>query len=303
MGCRHRAFVGAAYIAIVVLAIQWPLRAAVQGPALYVSVTDSKGEPVSGLTAADLVVEINGKAAPVTSVAAAAQPVSIIVVTEGITREMISEVRRMMKAVVTGARAIHPDSRVGLMIQDGAAAPRMHPVNTDASALDAEISRFFESSRNAPLLDSIFMAGQMLGFEKHARRAIVAVTSGSGASVDVMSPERVAKVVRDSGASLWALDLGGRDNAMEAAELRVLSDVTASSGGRRERTTVSSITPLTERIMATLRAQYAITLEDGLPRGSASPKVTVRTKGLKVLAPAWPVVRRDPIVLPRPREL
>lgn len=291
MDLLRRVLIRVAFCAIVVGVIWWPHRAAAQGPALYVSVTDSKGEPVAGLTADDLIVEVNGKAATVTRVAPAAEPVSIIVVTEGITREMISEVRRMMKAVVTGARAIHPDSRVGLMIQDGAAAPRMHPVNSNASALDAEISRFFESSQNAPLLDSIFMAAQMLAFEKHPRRAIVTVTWGSGAPADVMSPERIAKVVRDSRASLWVLDLGGRDAAMEAAELRVLSDVTASSGGRRERTTVSSIAPLTERILATLRAQYAISLEDGLPRRAASPKVSVRTKGLKVLAPAWPAQR------------
>ena len=278
--------------AIAVLAVERPLHAGEQGRSLYVAVTDSKGEPKSGLSAADLLVEVNGKTATVASVAPAAEPISIVVVTEGIRRDAISEIRKMMKAVVTGAGAIHGDSRVGLMVEDGAAAPKMHTVTTDVQKLDAEIGRFFESSPNAPLLDSIMIAAHTLSFEKHARRVILVVTRGQeDASADVMSPVKLSQAVRASGASLWALDLGGRDAPTGAAELKVLSDVTAISGGRRERSTVSSIASLTERIMATLRGQYAITLEDGIAPKAASPKVTARTKDLKVLAPAWPAVK------------
>jgi len=168
----------------------------------------------------------------------------------------------------------------------------MHTVTTDAQPLETEIGRFFESSPNAPLLDSIMIAAQTLSFEKHARRVIVVVTRGQDdAQTDVLSPIRVALAIRASGASLWALDLGGRDAPTGAAELRVLSDVTADSGGRRERSTVSSIASLTERIMATIRGQYAITLEDGIVPKAASPRVTARTKDLKILAPSWPAIK------------
>lgn len=278
-------------IAVAALGLEWPLAASAQGGRVYVSVTDPKGDPKAGVAAADLAIEANGKPAAVTSVAPAAGPISIVVVTEGIDRDTISEIRRMMKAVVAGARAIHPDSRVGLMVEDGAAAPVMHHVTTGAAALDAAIVRFFESSRNAPLLDSLFTASRSLALESHARRAIVAVTWGWEAPVDVMSSTKVAKAVRESGASLWALDLGGREAPFGTAEQRVLSDVTTTSGGRRERTSVASITRLTERILATLRGQYAIAFEDAFVPGTASPKVTVRTKGLKVLASAWPTER------------
>ncbi len=280
-----------AFLVIAVATLQGPLAARAQSGRVYVSVTDAKGDPKAGVAVADLVIEVSGKPAAVTGVAPAAEPVSIVVVTEGIGRELISETRRMMKAVVTGARAIHPDSRVGLMVEDGAAAPVMHHVTTGAAALDAAIVRFFESSRNAPFLDSIFIASRTLALESQSRRAIVAVTWGDEAPVDVMSFTKVAKAVRDSGASLWALDLGGREAPLGTAEQRVLSDVTATSGGRRERTTVASITPLTERILATLRGQYAVSFEDAFIAGTASPKIAVRTKGLKVLAPGWPAER------------
>ncbi len=272
-------------------AVESPIAARNQVRPFYVSVTDSKGEPAAGVTASDLVIEVNGKPAAVTRVAPAAEPVSVVVITEGLGREFISEVRRMMKSVVKGAGAIHPDSRVGLMVQDGAAVPAMHTATTDVAKLDAEIARVFESSRNAPLLDSIITAAVTLSTERNPRRAIVAVTWGGEADSDVRSVTRVAQAVRGSGASLWVLDLGGRGASMDASELRVLSDVTANSGGRRERTSVQSITPLAERILATLRGQYAIYLEDGIAPKAASPKVSARTRDLKVLTPAWPVLK------------
>ncbi len=220
-------------IVVGVTSVEWPLAARDQGRRVHVSITDSKGEPQTGVAASDLVIEVNGKPAAGTSVAPAAEPVSIVVVTEGVGRDLVSETRRMMKAVVAGARAIHPDSRVGLMVEDGAAAPVMHHVATDAAALDPTIARFFESSRNAPLLDSILTASQTLALERNSRRAIVAVTWGNAAQVDVMSPTKVSKAVRESGASLWALDMGGREAPLGTAEQRVLSDVTSISGGRR----------------------------------------------------------------------
>lgn len=271
--------------------IAWPLAAASQRRPFYVAVTDSKGDPKAGVTADDLVVEVNGKAAAVASVTPAAEPVSIVVVTEGVRWDAILEMRKMMKAVVVGARAIHGDSRVGLMVADFAIVPKMHTVTTDVQKLDAEIGRFAQSSQNAPLLDSIVVAAQTLSFEKHARRAIVVVTRGQGAETDVMSPVKVALAIRASGASLWALDLGGREAPNGAAEQRVLADVTADSGGRREASTDASIASLAERIMATIRGQYAITLEDGIAPKAASPKVTSRNKDLKILAPAWPAVK------------
>ena len=287
----NRTIVLCVFTAIAAAAAEWPLTAVSQGRPLYVSITNSKGEPQVGVTAADLVIEVSGKVAPVAKVVPANEALSIVVVTEGIRQDAISEIRRMMKAVVVGARAVHPDSRVGLMIDDGATQAKMYAAATDAAALDATIGRFFESSRNSPLLDSIITAAHTLSFEKHARRVILAVTWGYQAESDVRSPVLIANTVRSSGASLWVLDLGGRDTAMEASELRVLSDVTSMSGGRRERTTVASIAPLTERIMATLRGQYAISLEDGIAPRAASPKVTARTRDLKVFAPAWPAIK------------
>jgi hypothetical protein len=277
--------------AIALLPAARPVDVVAQGRAFLVSVTDNKGEPKPGVTAADLNIELNGKPATGATVAPASGPVSIVVLTEGIGRDSISEARKMMKAVVDGARAIHPESRVGLMVKDGAAFPAMHVVTTDAAALDNEISRVFESTRNAPLLDSIVSASQALSFEKNARRAIIAVTSGVNAPTDVMSPVRVANAVRQSGASFWAIDLGGREGVSEAAEPRVLSDVTVSSGGRHDRATVPSIAPLAERIMTTLKGQYAITFDDGLSPKAASPKVSARAKDTKVLAPRWPAIK------------
>ena len=280
----NRFFLLCVFVAIVTT---WPLSAFQRRP-FYVSVTDSKGEPQGTLTANDLSVEVNGKPAAIVTVAPAKEPVSIVVVTEGIRQDLISDIRKMMKAVVTGAAKIHADSRVGLMVEDGAAAPKMYSATADVAKLDTAIGRFFESSQNAPLLDSILTAAQTVSFEKHQRRVILVVTRGqTNAERDVRSPVLVSNAVRASGASLWVLDLGGRDSPNGAAEQRVLADVTSASGGRQDRTNIASIVALTERLMATLRGQFAVTTEEGVPAKGPSPKVTSKNKDLKVLAPAW----------------
>lgn len=280
----NRFFLLCVFVAIVTT---WPLSAFQRRP-FYVSVTDSKGDPQGTLTANDLSVEVNGKPAAIVTVAPAKEPVSIVVVTEGIRQDLISDIRKMMKAVVTGAAKIHADSRVGLMVEDGAAAPKMYSATADMAKLDTAIGRFFESSQNAPLLDSILTAAQTVSFEKHQRRVILVVTRGqTNAERDVRSPVLVSNAVRASGASLWVLDLGGRDSPNGAAEQRVLADVTSASGGRQDRTNIASIVALTERLMATLRGQFAVTTEEGVPAKGPSPKVTSKNKDLKVLAPAW----------------
>jgi hypothetical protein len=282
-----RVFLLPVIVATAAIVTSWPLSAFQRRP-FYVSVTDGKGVPQETLTANDLAVEVNGKPASIVTVAPAKEPVSIVVVTEGIRQDLISDIRKMMKAVVAGAAKIHADSRVGLMVEDGAAAPRMYSATADVPKLDTAIGRFFESSKNSPLLDSILTAAQTLSFEKQQRRVIVVVTRGqANAESDVRSPVLVSNAVRASGASLWVLDLGGRDSPNGAAEQRVLADVTEASGGRQDRTNIASIVALTERLMATLKGQFTVTLEEGLPPKAPSIKVTSRNKDLKVLAPNW----------------
>jgi hypothetical protein len=283
----HRVFLLSVFVAVAAIVTAWPLNAFQRRP-FYVSVTDSKGVPQETLTANDLAVEVNGKPASIVTVAPATEPVSIVVVTEGIRQDLISDIRKMMKAVVTGAAKIHADSRVGLMVEDGAAAPKMYSATADVSKLDTAIGRFFESSQNAPVLDGIMTAAQTLSFEKHQRRVIVVVTRGQVYEAsDVRSPVLVSNAVRASGSSLWVLDLGGRDSPNGAAEQRVLADVTAASGGRQDRTNIASIVALTDRLMATLRGQFAVTIDEGAPAKGPAPKVTSRNKELKVLAPSW----------------
>jgi hypothetical protein len=251
---------------------------------MFVSVTDTRGVPVAGLSAADFLIRVEGKDATVISADPAREPLSIIVVTEGFPRSLISDARNSLRAIVTAARAQHPESRVGLMLADGAAAPRMHPVSERAADLDREISRFFESSLNAPLLDSLLIAAQSLSAERGTRRVVIAISVGGEAS-GVIAPIRVAHALRDAGAALWTVEVGGAGRSLGSSEGRVLSEVTKSSGGRQDSSSLAALASNLKRVVEVIGAQYLVTFEP--PVAGEVSTVGVFRPGLSVHAPAW----------------
>lgn len=248
---------------------------------LLVSVTDGKGMPVRDLSPADFIVRVAGKDATIISAAPAVEPLSIVVVTEGFSRSSISDARATLRAVVAAARAQHPDSRVGLMVGDGATPPNMLAVAEKAGQLEREISRFFESP-NAPLLDSVLVAARVLSTERSTRRVILAVTIGGGGGSSI-TPLRVAQEVRQAGAALWAFELGAR--GLGSSEGRVLAEVTKSSGGHRETFALTSAAAQMERIIGVIGSQYVVTFEP--PVAGEVSAVAVRRAGLTIYAPVW----------------
>lgn len=254
-----------------------------QARRMFVSVTGSGGVPVAGLGPADFVVRVEGKDASIITAAPATEPLSIVVVTEGFQSSIISDARNALRAIVVEARAQHPESRVGLMLADGAAAPDMHVVSEDAPLLEREISRFFESSRNTPLLDAVLVAAARLSGETGTRRVILAVTVGASDS-SVIAPVRVAQAVKDAGAALWAVEVG-RGRELGSPEGTVLSEVTKSSGGRREASSLAALSAGLRNLVAVIGAQYLVTFES--PVAGDVSTVGVRRAGLSVHAPAW----------------
>lgn len=256
-----------------------PSRAARQ---VLVAAADAKGVPVRDLSPAEFIVRVDGKDATIIGAAPAVEPLSIVVVTEGFSRSSISDARTTLRAVVAAARRQHPDSRVGLMVGDGATPPHMLVVSEKADQLEREISRFFESP-NTPLLDGILVAARTLSVEKSPRRLILAVTVGGGGG-STITPLRVAQEVRDAGAVLWALELGG-GRALGSSEGRVLAEVTKSSGGHRETFALTSAAAQLDRVIGVIGAQYAVTFE--APTAGEVTAVAVRRRGLTIYAPVW----------------
>lgn len=261
-----------------------PGAGAPQARRMFVTVTDANGTPVKDLSAADLVVRVEGRDATVISVTPAADPLSVVVVTEGFSRSLISDARATLRAIVTAVRAQHPDSRVGLMVGDGATAPSMRRVADQAADLDREVSRFFESSPNTPLLDGLLVATQTLAVESSRRRVILALVLG-GSGDSTLTPVRIARAVREADAALWVIEIGGAGRTLGASEGRVLSEVSKASGGRHDSSSLAALASKARHAVEVIGAQYVVTFE--APVAGEVSMVGVRRSGLTVYAPAW----------------
>ena len=266
-----------------VLAASVPNTVPAQARRMFVSVTDSKGAPVAGLTASDFVVRVAGKDATVVTVAPATEPLSVVVIPSGFRQSSISDARAALRAVIAAVRNVNPESRVGLMVGDGGTPPSMRAVSERADMLDREVSRFFESP-NTALLDSILVASQTLGADPGRRRVILVLSLGSGGDGG-LTPLRIGRAVRDADASLWVVEVGGFDRDLGSPEGRVFSEITKASGGRREASSIPTLPSALENIVSVIGAQYALTYEP--PMAGEVSMVGVRKSGLSVFAPVW----------------
>jgi len=206
----------------------------------FAVITDASGMPVAGLSAADFVVRVDGAEVPISAVAAATEPLSLVFVTSGVPQEGALETRRAMEAVLDLIGARSPESRIGLMLEQGGPAPTMHNVRDVDGALKRSISHFVGSHDTAPLLESLITAARTLNTEPTSRRVILALSDGNKSQADVAAPSVVFNALREAGASLWSLDFGW-SSPTTRSESRVLAEGTRMSGGRRDNLRPASV--------------------------------------------------------------
>jgi hypothetical protein len=255
-----------------------------QASRLLASVVDQQGAPVTGLDKSDFIVRVNGKDATVLDVQPLDEPLSIVVVPEGFSSNLISDARNTLRAIVNVARKHHPDTKVGLMLGEGASTPTMYRVSDQASELDREISRYFYSPTSSPIMDSILVATQTLSAERNRARVVLVVSVG-GVFQDSLPATRIAKAVYESGSSFWAMD-AVRSRPIGASAARVLAEITTASGGRHESSSLAALTANTEKMMTDIVSRYAVSFE--APGYKDAAVVAVRRPGLSVAAPSWP---------------
>ncbi len=250
----------------------------------FVSVIGPDGNALSGLGPNDFLIRRGDYSGRVQSVSTADATPSVIVMPLGLSLQSLSDSRGLMRAATDAIRDRFPDARVGLMVRDGATAPAMRHVTQEADALKTDINRFF-GHNNAPLLDSLVVAAETLAREPNHRRVIITVYAGNSDLVDGLSLTRVAKAVRDSGASLWVLQVGGGGMPPGAADARVLDQVPISSGGRRVSSSLPTLVPLTRQTIELIAGQYLIAYD--APAVDAPVRIGVRRDDVTVLAPNW----------------
>jgi hypothetical protein len=245
---------------------------------VYVSATDSKGAPVTDLTAADLAIKEGGKERQVVSVVPATAPMQIeILVDDGGTGGFQAGVAQFLQAMIEkGEFSISLLSPQAAMIVD---------YTRDAAALRQALGRLVFRGKIEP--DNTQVPAAIAGSAtklraRRAERPVILVLTLSGESRDVDNPDAVLDSLKSSGAMLNVIVASGATTGM------ILGDGPRQSGGRIEQISGSSgIGPAIEKIVDHLKQQYMIsyTLPDGV-KPNERVSISTNRKGVTLRAPS-----------------
>jgi hypothetical protein len=245
---------------------------------VYISAVDSKGAPITDLTAAEITVKEGGKERPVVSLQPATAPmhVAILVDDNGTGAFQPGVFEFLQKVLSRGQFSISMLSPQALRLVDYTA---------DVEALKSALGRLGQRGRLQPdgdqLPEAIAESARELQQRKAERPIILALTIAGGLLHSV-EPNNVLRTVRASGAALNVVYITGADLG------QVLGDGPKESGGRiEEASTGQAIAPAVIRIADSLMNQYQLTytLPDGV-KMSDRLNVSTSRKGIKLTSPS-----------------
>ena len=244
---------------------------------VYISATDSKGAPITDLTAADITVKEGGKERPVVSLQPAAAPMQIaILVDDTGTGAFQSGVYQFLQKILGRAQF-----SISVLSPQ---AVRLVDFTEDVDKLKDALGRLGPRGRQQPdgdqLPEAIADAAKALQQRKAERPVVVAMTVAGGILHSV-EPNNVMRTIRSTGAALNVVYVTGADLG------QVLGDGPRESGGRLEEAgSGQAIAPAMIRIADSLLNQYQLTytLPDGV-KMSDRLNVTTSRKGINLTSP------------------
>jgi VWFA-related protein len=262
---------------------------------VMVTVLDHAGQSVAGLGVRDFTVRENDVAREVLRVGPATDPmqVALLVDTSDATQADIPDLRKGLESAANTILAKIPQSQVAL-ISFGERPTVESDYTPNIATLQRTIQRLFaKPGSGSYLLEAIVEATQGLKKHQATRPVIVAFSSEAAPEFSNDSYQRVAEVLRDVGAELWAIVLQARtrppSSDAERNRATVLGDVTAQSGGTRDQILVrTALEPTYVAVATRLTSQYAITYSR--PDSLIAPDrldVAITREGLQILAPRW----------------
>ncbi len=256
---------------------------------IYVGVVDSRGEPASGLTAADFRVREDGAAREVLRAGEATSPLSVALLVDD-SQAATPALQMMREAVDAFITALSGKAEIAL-ITFGERPTIAQDYTTDAKKLlDAAHRVFPRSGAGAYVLDAIVDVSKGMEKRENKRRAIVVLTIDNNVEFSNRHYEDVLAHLDQSGAALHVVSLG-TPSTSQSDEMRNRNQVVAvgteRSGGRRDNVLpYTGAAPRMKQLAAELLHQYVVTYarpETLIPPQKievtvAKPNLTVRAR-------------------------
>jgi hypothetical protein len=244
------------------------------------SVFDNGGNPVKGLTAADVVVTVGDVARAASQVEEDPRPLSVVLIVHGTVPDEAFQIRSVLASVLKQLRRA-PGVRIGLILgEQGAQVPALQDAQLSTADHDRRAKQFFMADQTAPPVDTIDAAVKALRREENRRRAILFLSVNRRAMSHVYL-EDVAAALRGADVTLAVVESNrGPEQTVWLLHQRV--------GGFYSGTgDVPVLGSLGRRVAAGLTAAYQVTFP-AAESTSLPMKVTIRDrKGLSVIAPSW----------------
>ena len=256
---------------------------------VYVGVVDGRGNPVTGLTAADFTIREDGAAREILTAGPATDPIAIALTVDDsqASTYAIQFIRDALKAFV---KKMDGKARIALSTV-GERPTSVVEYTESAAQLEKGITRLFaRNGAGAYLLEAIVDLSRGIERREEPRKAIIAITVESGPEFSTLYSKPVLDALYRSGATLHVLAIGQPSNSMtDEGRNRniVISEGTQNTGGRRDQVLAES--GLSDRLVQLgdeLQQQYVISY--ARPETLIPPEkieVTVNKPGLTIHAP------------------
>jgi VWFA-related protein len=229
---------------------------------INVSVVDSKGEPVTGLTAADFVVKEDNVAREVLKAGPATEPLTVALLVDD-SQALTSGVQFIRDGARDFVKGLAGKAEIAV-ITFGERPTIAQDYTRDEQAVLAATGRVFpRSGAGSYLLDAIVETSKGLQ-KKEAARPVIVVLMLEDVEFSNRYYEQVLNELEKSRAALHVVAIGTPDSGVNSDEIRnrnqVIAEGTVRTGGRRDQVLALSGAPgRMAQLAKELVNQYTIT--------------------------------------------
>ena len=238
-----------------------PRAADAKTQSVYASVVDRKGEPVTGLTAADFTVREDGVAREVLRVGPATETMQIALLVDD-SQASTAAVQQIREGLTNFIEALAGKAEISI-VTVGERPTSVVDYTTSAEMLKKGVGRIFaRQGAGAYLLEALSEVSR--GLEKRgAKRPVIVALTIEAVEFGSGHYEQILKELYASGATLHVLAVG-TPAPMSNEEMRnrnmVIAEGTERTGGRRDQLLSSQAIPdRMKQLAAELAAQYIVT--------------------------------------------